>query len=194
MRIGIDIDDTIVITVDAMIKYADKYDKEVLGGCGIRGNFGLIKSHEYLRALYGWDNDTKMAFFQKYYGDILKEVKPKIGASQVLQKWKEEGKEIYFITARLNIIEDVRELTEHTLKQYGIPYDKLIMDVTDKEKCCQKEGIDVFIDDSWDTCQKVEKLGIFTYLMTTPMNQDIDVPHRVKDWDELYEILNNMKD
>ena len=37
MRIGIDIDDTIFITVKSMLKYADIYDKNILGRKGIIG-------------------------------------------------------------------------------------------------------------------------------------------------------------
>ena len=47
MKIGIDIDDTIVITVKSMIKYADKYDTEVLGRKGTNGNLGLIQNRYY---------------------------------------------------------------------------------------------------------------------------------------------------
>lgn len=48
MRIGIDIDDTTVVTVETMIKYADIYDKNELGKNGINGNFGLIQNRYYL--------------------------------------------------------------------------------------------------------------------------------------------------
>lgn len=61
MRIGIDIDDTIVKTVDSMIKYADIFDKQI-GGNGINGNMGLIVNRYYLKALYGWNDEEKINF------------------------------------------------------------------------------------------------------------------------------------
>ncbi len=71
MRIGIDIDDTTLITVNSMIKYADLYDTKDLGRTGTNGNLGLIKNRYYLKVLYGWDDKTKFAFFNKYYKNVL---------------------------------------------------------------------------------------------------------------------------
>ena len=59
MRIGIDIDDTTVVTVNSMIKYADIYDINVLGRKGTNGNLGLIRNRYYLKALYGWNDEEK---------------------------------------------------------------------------------------------------------------------------------------
>ena len=65
MKIGIDIDDTTVITVKSMIKYADKYDTEVLGRKGTNGNLGLIQNRYYLKVLYGWTEKEKFDFWFK---------------------------------------------------------------------------------------------------------------------------------
>lgn len=53
---------------------------------------------------------------------------------------------------------------------------------------CKEEKIDLFIDDSYDTCRELEKIGIKTYLMTTKMNEQIDVCNllRVYNWEEIY--------
>ena len=71
MRIGIDIDDTTLVTVNSMIKYADKFDIEELGRKGTNSNLGLIKNRYYLKVLYGWDDETKFTFFNKYYKSVL---------------------------------------------------------------------------------------------------------------------------
>ena len=63
MKIGIDIDDTTVITVNSMIKYADIYDKKILGKNSTNGKLGLIQNRHYLKALYGWEDETKFDFF-----------------------------------------------------------------------------------------------------------------------------------
>ena len=39
MKLGIDIDDTTVDLANVMLKYAEKFDREVLGRKGINGNF-----------------------------------------------------------------------------------------------------------------------------------------------------------
>lgn len=70
MKIGIDLDDTTFITVKSMIKYADKYDVEVLGRKGTNGNLGLIKNRYYLKVLYGWNDTQKFDFFDMYYKNV----------------------------------------------------------------------------------------------------------------------------
>lgn len=50
MKIGIDIDDTTLLTVKPMLKYADIYEEEMSGKPTNRDNFGLIKNRYYLEA------------------------------------------------------------------------------------------------------------------------------------------------
>lgn len=191
MKIGIDIDDTTVITVKSMIKYADLYDTKILGRKGTNGNLGLIQNRYYLKVLYGWDDKTKFDFFDTYYKNVLEECVPMPNAPETITKLKEEGNEISFITARLTQIKncDTESITINTLKDNKIPYDKLIINASDKLKFCKENGIEIFIEDSYDTCKQLEESGIKTYLMTTKMNQNIDAGEieRVKDWNEIYQ-------
>lgn len=191
MRIGIDIDDTTVITVKSMIKYADLYDTQILGRKGTNGNLGLIQNRYYLKVLYGWDDKTKFDFFDTYYKNVLEECTVMSNAPEVIRKLKEEENEISFITARLLNIKncDTENITIKTLKDNDIPYDKLIINASDKLKFCQENNIQIFIEDSYETCKQLEENGIKTFLMTTKMNENVDAGsiERVKDWDEIYE-------
>jgi len=90
MKIGIDIDDTTVITVKSMIKYADLYDTQILGGKGTNGNLGLIQNRYYIKVLYGWDEKTKFDFFDTYYKNVLEECEVMLNAPEVIRKLKEE--------------------------------------------------------------------------------------------------------
>lgn len=188
MRIGIDIDDTTVVLVKPMIKYADLYDTQVLGRSGTNGQLGLIQNRYYLKALYGWDDKTKFEFLDRYYKNVLEECELMPNAVEVMNKFKEEGHEIYFITARLLCIKDcdTESITKETLKD--IHYNKLIMNASDKMSACREHDIDIFIEDSYDTCKELQENGIKSYLMTTVMNQNINAGNieRVKDWDEIY--------
>lgn len=190
MRIGIDIDDTTVITVKSMIKYADLYDTQILGRKGTNGNLGLIQNRYYLKVLYGWDDKTKFDFFDTYYKDVLEECTVMLNAPEVIRKLKEEGNEISFITARLLNIKncDTESITRKTLQENNIPYDKLIINASNKLKFCQENNIQIFIEDSYETCKQLEKNGIKTFLMTTKMNGNIDTGsiERVNDWNEIY--------
>lgn len=197
MKIGIDIDDTTVLTVKSMLKYADIYEEEISGVPTNRDSFGLITNRYYLKALYGWDDDTKFAFFNKYYKDVLKECTMLPSANEVIKKLKEEGNEIHFITARLMNIEgcNTEEITKESLKKFDIPYDYLNLHVSDKETFFKENNIDLCIEDSYETCKQLTDSGIKSILMTTKMNEQIDAGEiiRVNNWNEVYAAIEKIK-
>ena len=197
MVIGIDIDDTTVVTVESMVKYGDKYDTEVLNREAKKDNLGRIKDRYYMKALYGWTEEEKFAFFDMYYKNVLEECYPLPNASEIINKLKQEGNEIIFITARLTNIKncETEKITKETFRKYNIPYDKLIMNVDDKLKFCKENDVEVFIEDSYETCKSLQENGIKAYLMTTKMNRNIvdDKIERVSSWNEVYEKITNLK-
>lgn len=197
MVIGIDIDDTTVVTVESMVKYGDKYDTEVLNREAKKDNLGRIKDRYYMKALYGWTEEEKFAFFDMYYKNVLEECYPLPNASEIINRLKQEGNEIIFITARLTNIKncETENITKETFRKYNIPYDKLIMNVDDKLKFCKENDVEVFIEDSYETCKNLQENGIKAYLMTTKMNRNIvdDKIERVSSWDEVYEKIINLK-
>lgn len=196
MKIGIDIDDTTFVTVKSMLKYADKFELERTGKVN-KDSFGLIKDRYYLKALYKWDDETKYAFFNKYYKNILEECTLMKDADITLQKLKSEGDEINFVTARLMDIDgcETEKITKESLKKFNIPYDNLNLHVIDKVKFFKENNIDICIEDSYETCSRLQSLGIKSILMTTKMNEKIDTKDvvRVNNWNEVYDIIENYK-
>ena len=69
--------------------------------------------------------------------------------------------------------------------------DKLILHTPDKLKASKENNIDVFIEDSYDTCKELTENGIKSYLMTSKMNENIETGEieRVHNWTEVYEKL-----
>lgn len=191
MRIGIDIDDTTFLTVKAMLKYADIFEEEISEIPNNRDNFGLIKNRYYLKALYGWDEKTKFTFFDKYYKNVLEECTMLPNANKIIQKLKEEGNEIHFITARLMNIRncDTETITKNSLNKFNIPYDSLNLHIRDKLAYCKDNEIDLLIEDSYETCRELTDYGIKSILMTTKMNSTIEDEDivRVSNWNEIYE-------
>ena len=191
MEIGIDIDDTLVVTYEPMLRYADKFNEEKYGEKKLQDNIGNIATHHYLSAIFEWDNETKFEFFRKYYADVLKECKIKEYAAEAVRKLKEAGLKIYFISARLTNIEgcDAVGITLNALKKNNVPFDKLVVDAEEKVRDSVSLGVDVFVEDSFINCQKLSKAGIKTYLITSKINENIDSGdiERVDNWKELYE-------
>lgn len=197
MKIGIDIDDTTFFTVKSMLKYGNIFEEEISGKPIDRDNFGLIKNRYYLNALYGWDNETKFKFFDKYYKNVLEECVMLPDANTVIQKLREEGDTIHFITARLMNIEgcDTEGITRKSLEKYHIPYDSLNLHISDKLSFFKENKIDICIEDSFETCRQMTDNGIKSILMTTKMNCDVDNQEivRVNNWNEIYEEIKKYK-
>lgn len=197
MKIGIDIDDTTFLTVKSMLKYADIFEEEISGVPTNRDSFGLITNRYYLKVLYGWNDETKFAFFKKYYKDVLEECTMLPDANKVIQKLKEEGNTIHFITARLMNIEgcNTEKITRESLANFEIPYDSLDLHVSDKVTFFKENNIELCIEDSYETCRQLTDNGIKSILMTTKMNQQIDAGEitRVNNWDEIYKEINRIK-
>lgn len=197
MKIGIDIDDTTFNTINSMIKYADIYDAKMHGNKKKENSFGYIKNRYYLSEIYDWDEKTKFDFFEKYYKNVLEECVMLPNANSIIQKLKDEGNEIHFVTARLMIIEncDSKKITIDSLKRYNIPYDSLNMQISDKLDFFKKNNLDICIEDSFETCKQFEENGIKSVLMTSKMNERIDsgTITRVNSWNELYEEIQKYK-
>lgn len=191
MKIGIDIDDTTFLTVKSMLKYADIFEEEISGMPTNRDSFGLINNRYYLKALYGWDDETKFAFFNKYYKNVLEECTMLPNANKVIKKLKEQGDTIHFITARLMNIEgcDTESITRKSLSNFDIPYDTLSLHISDKISFFKEQKIDICIEDSFETCKQLTDNGIKSILMTTKMNSQIESGDivRVNSWDEIYD-------
>ena len=131
--------------------------------------------------------------FNKYYKNVLEDCKPLPNSPEIINKLKEEGNDIYFISARLTSILDcnAEELTIDNFKKHNIPYDKLIIGAYNKLDYCKDNNIDVFIDDSIEVLEELSKNGIKCYLMTSRINEFVDNGNikRVYSWQELYDEL-----
>ena len=89
MVIGIDIDDTICSTNERIIVEADKYDKEVLGGTGIKDE----KAYEFTEMM-GWEKEMKGQFFADRLEYIMDNAEIKPGAVEIINRLHNEGNKI----------------------------------------------------------------------------------------------------
>lgn len=189
MNYGIDIDDTISKTADKFIEYGKVFNKEVLKR-GYNDKLSEIPDHYYLKYIFGWNEAEEMKFLEEYgyYKKMIENVEVKENVKQTLKTIKENGNNIYLITARF--ITDkfsVNDLTKNWLEKNDIPFDELIVDANDKAKICKDKEIDIFIDDSYKNCVQVANQGIKTYLMTTELNKNIDSGNiqRIYSWNDI---------
>ena len=106
-------------------------------------------------------NDLKN-FFDKYYEKLLNNVKPKLYAKETIKKLREDGNEIYIITARFltdrndELGNRMRKIVLEWLKENNIFYDNIIFSPEDKINICIENDIDLMIED------KVENINIIS--------------------------------
>ena len=182
MRIGIDIDDTIMDTFDYMVPFVAEY-------------FGLDpdemrKNDISYSTLPDGLREREFEFGRKYYDKVVPDTPVKTGAAEHIKKLHDAGHFICIITARdERLYSDAFKTTSEQLKKSGIVYDKLVC-AYDKADVCERESIDIFIDDSLKNCENVAAKGIRAVLFRGKGNAgaQTDIP-AFATWKDLYGYL-----
>jgi uncharacterized HAD superfamily protein len=175
MKYGFDLDDTLADTASVINKYAIKFDKEYLNGNGDLQDINNSKSYYYFAEGLNWNKENIAKFFEIYYLDILKEVQIKPFVKETINKLKKEKNEVYIITARRKREgEIVEKITNEWLKNNGILYDELFINIKEKSKIVNQLKIDIFIDDSYENCIDVKtNTDAKVYMLSTKYNTGI---------------------
>lgn len=141
MRIGVDIDDTITETTDFINYYLNLY-------------YPSYSSYHDLPK-----KDFEL-FIDKMLGNLYHYELVKKHVPYVFQELKRLGHTIIFITARGDLGDFYDEYTKKFLAYHEIPYDKIIYKAIEKGKIAFENGIDIFIDDKVEMCDKAFEEGI----------------------------------
>ena len=186
MRIGIDIDDTICDTWEYLIPYLSKYfniDENIL-------RKAQVPYYEACNCTY----QEYCEFARKNYDILTPNFKLKKGVKEIIDKLKNEGNEIFFITARsINGFKDPYKISYDYLKKHDIYFDKLIVNAKEKVEKSIEEKIDLFIDDSIINCNLLSKSGVKVLLFDTSYNKNCTNFKRIFNWDDVYEEVKRVK-
>ena len=178
MVLGIDIDDTVCSTNELIIVEADKYDKEVLGGTGIKD----IDAYEFTEMM-GWPEGMKGKFFSDRLEYIMSHSPIKEGAKEVINRLHDNGCKIIIISFRKDkYLKDPYKLTIDWLNENGIKYDKVYVNTGTKEDECLENNVKLFIDDKESHCEDVKNVGVDVLLFTNAYNHDEKRFDRVDNW------------
>ena len=171
MRIGIDIDDTLVNTTDSYKMIMKKYGVSI----------DLLKK--------GYNSSEMLNFLYKYHDDVIKNATFKKGAVYYLNKLAIEGNTLIIITARGNTFSNVaKSITNKFIYDNKLPIEKIYYDCHNKSDICKLESIDLMVDDNIDVCASVKKEGIDYLLFDSENNQSSNFK-RVKSWEEVYDYV-----
>lgn len=190
MNIGIDIDGVLTNDDDYILNCTSKYCYE--------NNLEFFKNpYAYEYAKLNWNEETINKYRDIYFDDYVDNEPVRKFASEVINKLKEDGHEIFIITGRFKSYdntpdgEDMRLKIKNWLNKNDIIYDKLIFTRAPKIEKLKENEIDIMIEDSPTTIPLIKDIvKVFCY--DTRYNQEIkyDNVTRVFSW---YDIYNRIK-
>ena len=158
MRIGVDVDGVLTDIERYLWDYGAKYSYE----CKLETS---IDHTEYNTLdMFGWGKEIDTNFWKKIFEHYCTKGLVRPFAAEVLEKLKQEGHEIYIVTARCpeedateKNIKKSNNMLKKWLKRNKIKYDKLIFTGCDKLGHCIDNKIDIMIEDCPGNLKQLSK-------------------------------------
>ena len=191
MKIGIDLDGVVIDSETTFRTYEEIFDIDVL-----KGNHLINKEEPKFQARYNWTNEQEKEFIEKYFLIVSKESNLMSGFIGIYNLLKEQGHEFVVITARGGFVKEMKDDAIRLLNENNITFDKYYWHIDDKLEICQKENVDIMIDDDWKIIKKLTENKIKTLyfrdtnLMKLEENKYIK---EVNNWGEIYRYIKEMK-
>lgn len=195
MRIGIDIDGVLTNIESFVADYMTKY-------C-IENNieYKIGKSSYNVYETFNISKEQGNKFWDAYIEDYAKNEKARAFASEVIEELKEDGHEIYIITARWFANRDdeignkMRETVKNWLCEYKIPYDKLVFvkaSNESKDKEIAENKIDLMIEDNPSNINELSKI-IPVICYDAEYNRDCKGEKIIRcySWYDIYKTIRN---
>lgn len=193
MRIGIDI--------DGVLTDIEQWQLDVGGKFFSRYNKSVVNKDGYeIKEIFDISDGLDDEFWKEYlYEYVTKEPSRKY-ASEVIKKLKDDGNEIYIVTARYLTDQNtadgkkMREIVINWLKEQDIYYDEIVFSPEDKKENCEKHNIDIMIEDKVDNINKISSI-IPVICFHAGYNKECEGNniYRVYSWYDIYNLINNDK-
>lgn len=190
MNIGIDIDGILTDFHTWLIDYGSKYFYEN----DIPVSFKL--DNYKINDLFNLEGQYYDSFWREMFNVYLNTAYVRTFASEVVNKLKLEGNNIYIITARnqsdssLVTTEEMEIATKNWLDKNGIYYDSIHYAKESKVPIIKELSIDVMIDDQMDNIEPISEL-IPVICLDAPYNRDANIKnlYRCYSWYDIYKTI-----
>lgn len=193
MRIGIDIDGVLVDLERFVIDYGAKFCKE--NNLPINIELGSYDESKMLNLT----EEQTIEFWNKYIIYYASKYQAREFASEIVNKLKEEGHEIYIITARNDYgvpreyQGKMKEIVSEWLKDNNIGYDKIIYTEGSKLPYCVGNYIEVMIEDSPRNIEELStKIPVLCFDCKYNEKLERDNVTRVYSWYDVYSKIKEM--
>lgn len=197
MRIGIDIDGVITNIEQFVINNISKYCVEN------KVEYKIDTSHYDFCKIFNISKEIELEFWKSHLEKYAIHEKARPFASEIIEKLKKDGNEIYIITARWFTNRDdeignkMREIVKNWLYENKIGYDQLIFSKGNNESKVQEimeNKIDLMIEDNPNNINEIANI-IPVVCYDTGYNKDCigNQIIRCYSWYDIYSKINQLK-
>lgn len=195
MKIGIDLDGVVIDSETTFRTYEELYDMEIL-----KSNNLVDREEPKFQARYNWTKEQQKEFTKKYFLKVSKESGLMSGFIGAYNYLKSQEHQFIVITARGltpdgTFMKEMEEDAKRVLQENNIIFDKYYWGQGDKLEVCQKENIDIMIDDDWKIIEKLSNNNINTlYFRDTNLKilPDSNYITEVNNWGDICRYINKI--
>ena len=189
-----DLDDTICKTDEYSEKYINKFFKQ--------HNMPykqIAKVVRFAEKKFDWSVEEANSWYKQFGDQMMLEFPYKKNSVKIINKLFNLGHTIIIATARANDWHTKpEEITKQWLNKVGLKYSKLYVGRIDKEKICEEENANFFIDDEIKYVQNAANYfngnkKCQSFLMTTSYNLSLPCPPNVTRVKNFNEFKNELK-
>ncbi len=187
MKIGIDLDGVVIDSETTFRTYEEIFDIDILNGNNL-----INREEPKFQARYNWTKEQEKEFIEKYFWKISKESNLMSGFMATYELLKQQGHEFVVITARGGFIKEMKDDAIRLLNENNITFDKYYWHIDDKLEICQKENVDIMIDDDWKIIKKLTENKIKTlYFRDTNLMklEENEYIKEVNNWGDIYRYI-----
>lgn len=187
MKIGIDLDGVVIDSETTFRTYEEIFDIDILNGNNL-----INREEPKFQARYNWTKELEKEFIEKYFLKISKESNLMSGFMATYELLKQQGNEFVVITARGGFIKEMKDDAIRLLNENNIKFDKYYWHIDDKLEICQKENVDIMIDDDWKIIKKLAENKIKTlYFRDTNLMklEENEYIKEVNNWGDIYRYI-----
>ena len=187
MKIGIDLDGVVIDSETTFRTYEEIFDIDILNGNNL-----INREEPKFQARYNWTKEQEKEFIEKYFLKISKESNLMSGFMATYELLKQQGHEFVVITARGGFIKEMKDDAIRLLNENNITFDKYYWHIDDKLEICQKENVDIMIDDDLKIIKKLAENKIKTlYFRDTNLMklEENEYIKEVNNWGDIYRYI-----
>lgn len=190
MKIGIDLDGVVLDSETTFRTYEEIFDVEVL-----KGNNLIDREEPKFQERYNWTKEQAQEFIDKYFMKVSRQSNLMSGFVAVYNLLKSKGVEFVVITARGGHVKQMKDDAERILNEENIVFDKYYWQINNKLEICQKEDIDIMIDDDYRIIEQVSSNKIKTlYFRDTNLKklEENEYIKEVNNWGDIYRYISEL--